>query len=520
MIAPRRSSPLPGSNGWVRLVILGWIAAPIILGVQILIGSQSRRSLQQPDPGEQASLVSQTALPSGLRTQSCSTSNCHGSLTSDHREVAIRSDEYFVWLADPHAQAHRTLFGERSRTIFQRLGVADKQLRPLDGQADRFHAQWTNCLACHETNSQLSVSAGTADHPIIPAAEGVSCESCHGNAQDWLHRHYRSDWKTLSPESKREFGYIPGKDVAAQAQRCASCHVGSSGGDVNHDLIAAGHPALRFDYVWYRSRLPKHWKPDRSAAIERTAGQSKHQPDKATAHPTQDWLIGQLVTAIAALEQLERRVAEPAVQASWPEFAEYNCSACHHDLKGDSWRHERGFPGLAAMGQKKSHLAVPWGNWNIELIQILADQFGSRESQDFSAAFSRLRDSFGDGPVEVINQSRVARVKLEAWLPVVSKLSEHEATRLLQQVGRSDPERLISSWDATATLVLGYAAPYHASQTIPDPLKIAMNRVRLPDVPVAFDSPRDFRSAENKQSLTASQWIELLKQLAELVPEH
>ena len=163
---------------------------------------------------------------------------------------------------------------------------------------------------------------------------------------------------------------------------------------------------------------------------------------------------------------------------------------------------------------------MPWGNWNLELIQILADQFGSKESQDFSAAFGRLRDSFAEGPVEVISQSRVARVKLEAWLPVVSKLSENDATRMLQQMGRGDSEKLISSWDTTATLVLGYAAPYHASQTIPDPLKIAMDRVRLPDVPVAFDSPRDFRSAENKQSLTANQWIELLKQLAELVPEH
>ena len=526
MIASRRSSLLPGSSRWIRLVILAWIAVPAVLGMQILIGSQARRSSQPPELIKEAKLPGHVAVLSGLRTQSCSTSNCHGSLTPDLREDAIRADEYFVWLNDPHAQAHRTLFGEKSRAIFQRLGVADEQLRPLEGQADRFHAAWANCLACHETNSQLALSAGTAesagaaDHPAMTAAEGVSCESCHGNAQDWLHRHYRPEWKALSREEERELGYIPGEDVAARTSRCVSCHVGSSGGDVNHDLIAAGHPALRFESVWYQSRLPQHWKPGRRAATERIAGQTQQPPDTATTHPTRDWLIGQLVTASASLEQLERRASGPSSRASWPEFAEDNCFACHHDLMGNSWRRERGIPGLAALGSKKSRLAVPWGNWNLELIPILADQFGSRESQDFSVALGHLRDSIGEGPMEVINQSRVARRHLEAWLPAVSKLSESDAARMLQQIGRSDPEKLVSSWDRTATLVLGFAAPYHASQTIPDPLKIAMNRVRLPDVPVAFDSPRDFRSADNRQSLTANQWIELLRQLSELVPEH
>ncbi len=520
MIALPGSPLLTKSNRWVRLVILGWIAVPTVLGIQILIGSPSGQSSKTSEPGDEPGLVGQSVPPSGLRTQSCSTSNCHGSLTPDHQADAIRADEYFVWLNDPHARAHRTLFGEKSRTIFQRLGVADEQLRPLEGQADRFHAQWTNCLACHETNSHLSLSVGGADHPVTPAAEGVSCESCHGHAQDWLHRHYRPEWKALGEEGKRKFGFISGENVAAQTQRCVSCHVGSKGSDVNHDLIAAGHPALRFESVWYQSRLPQHWKPGRRAATERVAGQANRQADNATAHPTRDWLIGQLVTASASLEQLERRAAAPASQMRWPEFAEYNCFACHHELKGSSWRRERGFPGLVALGTRKSRLAVPWGNWNLELIPILADQFGSQESQDCSAAFDRLRDSIEEGPVGVIHQSRVARASLEAWLPAVSKISESDATRMLQQIGRGDPEKLISSWDVTATLVLGYAAPHHASPTIPDPLRIAMNRVRLPDDPVAFDSPRDFRSAENRPSLTAEQWVELLKQLAELVPEH
>ena len=117
-----RSPLLPKSSRWVRLVILGWIAVTVAFGMQILIGSQSGRSSRQPELVKEAKLPGHVAVLSGLRTQSCSTSNCHGSLTPDLREDAIRADEYFVWLNDPHAEAHRTLFGKKSRAIFHRLG--------------------------------------------------------------------------------------------------------------------------------------------------------------------------------------------------------------------------------------------------------------------------------------------------------------------------------------------------------------------------------------------------------------
>jgi hypothetical protein len=30
---------------------------------------------------------------------------------------------------------------------------------------------------------------------------------------------------------------------------------------------------------------------------------------------------------------------------AWPEFAQFDCIACHHDLKADSWRQKRGYTG-------------------------------------------------------------------------------------------------------------------------------------------------------------------------------
>src|SRR5207247_74314 len=62
--------------------------------------------------------------------------------------------------------------------------------------------------------------------------------------------------------------------------------------------------------------MPKHWS-------ERD--ENARYPD----FHARAWLIGQTATAQAALELLAHRS-----KRTWPEFAEYNCRACHHDLTG------------------------------------------------------------------------------------------------------------------------------------------------------------------------------------------
>ena len=53
--------------------------------------------------------------------------------------------------------------------------------------------------------------------------------------------------------------------VATRVMICAGCRVGSPEErgipirDVTHDLIAAGHPRLNFDYATYVRSLPPHW---------------------------------------------------------------------------------------------------------------------------------------------------------------------------------------------------------------------------------------------------------------------
>ena len=58
---------------------------------------------------------------------------------------------------------------------------------------------------------------------------------------------------------KRALGWRDTKNLATRADLCATCHVGTDRADVNHDLIAAGHPRLSFELGSFVATMPPHW---------------------------------------------------------------------------------------------------------------------------------------------------------------------------------------------------------------------------------------------------------------------
>jgi hypothetical protein len=108
-----------------------------------------------------------------------------------------------------------------------------------------------------------------------------------------------------------------------------TCHVGPSNvaGQpqvVDHDLIAAGHPRLNFEFHAYLNSLPAHWD---SARDEQSQSGSFHY---------RSWLAGQLKHA----EQKAKLANFYQKEAKLPrsDFAMLDCSACHHQLAASSWR--------------------------------------------------------------------------------------------------------------------------------------------------------------------------------------
>ena len=218
------------------------------------------------------------------------------------------------------------------------------------------------CLACHATPQALGDTALARDERRF----GVSCESCHGNAAKWLEPHKSQSWARLAPSEKQalqvQMGMNPLGNLRARARVCADCHVGSPAKpdenlplrDVDHELIAAGHPRLTFEFGAYLANEPKHWtEKDQSADFEARA-----------------WSLGQLASAEAALELLIDRAES---QRNWPELAENDCFACHHDLDRSAWRQASSSKALGKLRLNR---------WYYNLVPLITDKPFALESID------------------------------------------------------------------------------------------------------------------------------------------
>ena len=268
-------------------------------------------------------------------TPSCVGRSCHGGLEPRVGGTVLQNELTTVQASDPHARAYQILFDERSIAMAKRLGQAD-------GQAHRM----PRCLACHA--SPMASATPPVDATLVSAefAFGVGCESCHGPAAQWIDEHTRFHDAAARASW---IGYVDLSDSRTRAATCARCHVGAGRSatmparDVDHDLIAAGHPRLLFEFVSLQDAMPAHWKPkNRDAGL--------------------DWFVGQVESAKANLSLLRDRVESGA---TWPEFAEYDCFACHHDLAAKSWRQ-------SPRGSRKAG-TLPWNSWSSDVILRLLE---------------------------------------------------------------------------------------------------------------------------------------------------
>src|SRR5580704_8317979 len=102
---------------------------------------------------------------------SCASPACHGGV-QPRSETSVQQNEYSIWVVkDKHARAFAVLSNDVAKRIarIMDLKAADQEPR---------------CLGCHALNVPDAERARTFD-----ATDGVSCESCHGPASNWLGKH-------------------------------------------------------------------------------------------------------------------------------------------------------------------------------------------------------------------------------------------------------------------------------------------------------------------------------------------
>lgn len=261
---------------------------------------------------------------------SCATATCHGGLSGVGPAWHSSAS---VWQAtDPHVGAGEVLWSIQSQQIVQLLNAM-----AVASEEQYVDFLQSRCVSCH-----APMAARVADRPDslsdvqwlrTSMAAGVSCEACHGPASQWIGPHTRQAWR-LSDGHQDSRGMLTTKTLFERTENCARCHVGSRTADglirdMNHDMIAAGHPPLYFDMVQYQQQLPAHWDPA-SESLNAT-------PAVQFANTSSAMRFRVLGVAI----QLSLRRTEMAEQLPSPEFSEFDCSACHHSLRGGGPRAER-----------------------------------------------------------------------------------------------------------------------------------------------------------------------------------
>jgi hypothetical protein len=234
-----------------------------------------------------------------LGAGSCAAQACHGGGTAERQEYKIWANREM----DRHSRAFASLTGDLGRRIGERLGVDPTKV--------------ALCLSCHSAVGEKT--AATFDR-----ADGVSCELCHGAAGRWLGSHVAPTFKDLSPREKEAKGLRDLTTPAKRAAACVECHVGGEGRDVTHAMMAAGHPPLAFSLPRFLDDMPPHWKEPEAPGDLRA------------------WAEGARAAGLARLRQVDRMARRGA---EWPEYAAFDCYACHHEIEGGADGRPGGRPG-------------------------------------------------------------------------------------------------------------------------------------------------------------------------------
>ena len=278
---------------------------------------------------------------------SCSSTACHGSV-QPRQDSRVWQNEYSIWVVqDKHAKAFASLSLPLSQRIAKNLGLG--QQKPEAAK---------QCLACHALDVPASQRARTFD-----LNDGVSCESCHGPAAGWLGEHTSREW---THEQSLRRGMYDTKDLIKRQENCLSCHLGAADKNVNHELLAAGHPVLTFELNSYTAVMPRHWK----------------EPlDKDPWRGVREWSVGQSVQLREALAQLARRTRGP----EWPEYAELDCYSCHHSLTRpeDSWRQQSGYAG-------RRPGTPPWDPAQFAVLRLLVEEIDPQGQHAFESDLKQV----------------------------------------------------------------------------------------------------------------------------------
>jgi hypothetical protein len=397
-------------------VALRWkITAVCVLlggGASWLHGVQGRGEAKKAPPPKAPAAGPPTPLYFGVGA--CSNAGCHTlpAPTKWPRPLLCRCDEGTRWAEkDKHGDAYRVLLGDRSK----RMGAILKLTPHQDAR----------CLSCHAAVVEDKELLKRSQEVFFKLEDGVSCVVCHGAHQEWVTKHGAflevPKWRPLTRAQKEaQFGMRDLWDPVKRAELCASCHIGNVGSSVRkfvtHEMYAAGHPPLPgFEVAFFSDQMPRHWQyrsEKKDASVRKELGYDGKEQEQ-----TKLVLVGAAVSLREAMRLLEaqadecRKAKEPGLASL--DLANFDCYACHHELRSTSWRQKRGFAGRPGR--------VPMRPWPTALVKLAlrhaaADEAEARRlSAEYDKQWQALRAAFDRRPYGSPAHIAPAAKKLGDW---------------------------------------------------------------------------------------------------------
>ena len=385
-----------------------------LLAAGIAVRGQGTKS---PEAAEGQPEASKQLKPFYIGVNACA--KCHNQ-SEPVKDAVCRCIEVGIWQrTDKHQDTYKALSGKLGK---QMAGLLRKDVLKRE----------TGCLACHAVDPPDKQQAD----PTFNLEEGVSCVVCHGPFDEWIEAHTpiaqprKEKWRELPRQKKEQlYGMTDLWDPARRTSVCVSCHVGNfqQRKFVTHEMFAAGHPPLPgMEIATFSEQMPPHWQN------WHTKGPNVRHLQGLDSKPEQ---LEQLeLVAVSSLKALRQTLlhlasqAEHCVGATNPDdrvldFANFDCYACHHDLKSKSWRQqERGYvgtPGRPQMSSSPIWLART-------TLEVMKDELTAKALHDglknVYSAFSQ--QPFGNCP-EIKTTARALACQLKPWIKELGTSDAH-----------------------------------------------------------------------------------------------
>jgi hypothetical protein len=296
---------------------------------------------------------------------SCASTSCHGG-GSGHNEYIIYKSQ------DKHSLPYGYLASGTAERIAETLRIPDA-------------TKVAECTVCHAPLQSVKLDR------LSPDAQNdatVSCETCHGAAENWLRFHTRPD---VTFQQKVAQGMRNMNDIYARASTCVACHL-----NLDEPLRKAGHPELRFELDGQVEDEPPHYKDERPWLGPR------------------QWLTGQ---AIALREFSWKLGGKPREGEKREEFAKEDKEALM-----PRWKALRWLLGKTEMGQK----VLPQSD-DFDAMQKAADQLarqaagGEWNKQKVGALLHRLVTTDAEFSDDKQGNEELRR-RAEVLVPAIQRL--------------------------------------------------------------------------------------------------